>query len=141
MKKIIVFLFLLFSAITSWSQSILKDNYEIIPHEGGNFIGYKENGKIGFVLNCSDLIIMIKPKFDNIYVEDWDKTRGMILVEIDGKWGAVDSSYNTPLKKQPIIPCIYDSMTPFRNDISKVTKNGRTFYINRYGEEVKNAKK
>lgn len=141
MKKFLVVLFILFSTITSWSQSILKEGYEIIPHEGGNFIGYVENGKIGFVLNCSDLIVMIKPKFDDIYVENWDKTRGMIRVVINGKWGAVDSSYNTPLSKQPIVPCIYDSMTSFKDDISQVTKDGRTFYINRLGEEVKNPQK
>lgn len=50
--------------------------------------------------------------------------------------GAIDSSGETPYSKQPIIPCKYDKMTPFRNGKSQVEKNGRTYIINTKGETI-----
>lgn len=141
MKRLIISLFLLFIATISYSQSLLKDGIRFIPHSGGLFIGFEQNNKIGFALNSSELEVIIEPKFDDIYVEDWDESDRMILVAINGKWGAVDCSLNTSINKQPIIPCIYESMTPFRNGISKVLKNGRSYFIDKHGNEVKNGKK
>ena len=141
MKRIIIVLLLMFSTSVFYGQSLLKDGVKFIPHSGGLFIGFEQNGKIGFAFNSSDLRVLIEPKFDNIYVENWYISDSMILVAINGKWGAVDSSLDTPISKQPIIPCIYDSMEPFRNGKSKVVKNGRIFYIDIHGNEIKNEKK
>lgn len=138
MKRVIILSLLFLASISLYSQSLLKEGYRLIPHKGGPFIGYKQNGKIGFAHNSSFLNKLIEPMFDDIYVENWNKSDGMILVAINGKWGAVDSTLETPIDKQPIIPCIYDTMKPFRKGKSKVVRNGRTFFIDTRGNEIKN---
>ena len=118
------------------TKSILKDGITILPSEGGRLIAFVQNNKIGFVLNSSDYIIMIEPMFDDIYNENFLVSNDMAIVSQNGKWGAVNTSLRTDLKKEPSIPCIYDTMTPFRNGKSKVTKSGKTFYINTKGEII-----
>lgn len=114
------------------------DLYHIL---GDFLLGLNKIIKLVFALNSSELEVIIEPKFDDLYMEDWDESDRMILVAINGKWGAVDCSLNTPIDKQPIIPCVYESMTPFRNGVSKVLKNGRSYFIDKHGNEVKNGKK
>lgn len=136
MKRIslIITTFLLSLCINA--QSILKEGYQLIPTYGGNLIGFKYNGKIGFISNSSDCFIMIDPQFDDIYVENYNLSDNMILVSINGKWGAIDGSFETPLSLQPIIPCKYDKIEPFRNGKAKVILKGKTFYINKKGEKL-----
>ena len=100
-------------------------------------IGFVYNWKIGFISNSSDCYILIEPKFDDMYNENFYQSNNMILVSLNGKWGAVDSSGETPYSKQPIIPCEYSKMTPFRNGKSQVVKNGRTYTINTKGEIIR----
>ena len=133
---IIITLSLLSFFSNAQSRSILKDGIEIIPSEGGKLIAFIENNKIGFVLNRSDYVVMIEPKFDDLYNENFYLSDYMAIVAINGKWGAVNTSLSTDVKKEPSIPCIYDSMTPFRNGKSRVSRNGKTFYINTKGEIV-----
>ena len=71
-----------------------------------------------------------------MYNENFYQSNNMILVSLNGKWGAIDSSGETPYSKQPIIPCKYDKMTSFRNGKSQVEKNGRTYIINTKGETI-----
>jgi hypothetical protein len=139
MKKIVsLFVVFLLSCVlfAQNTKSILKDGVKIIPSEGGRLVAFIQNDKIGFVLNSSDYIIMIEPKFDDIYNENFLDSNEMAIVSLDGKFGAVNTSLKTNLKNEPSIPCIYDSMTPFRNGKSKVTRNGLTFYINTRGEII-----
>lgn len=51
--------------------------------------------------------------------------------------GAINSDRNSEIwSKQPLVKCIYDSMTPYRNGRSKVTKNNETFYIDTRGNRI-----
>ena len=136
MKKVLPLIVFVLMTFMSSAQSILKEGYKLIPSKGGNMIGFVYNGKIGFISNSSDCYILIEPKFDDLYNENFYLSDYMAIVAINGKWGAVNTSLSTDVKKEPSIPCIYDSMTPFRNGKSRVPKNGKTFYINTKGEII-----
>ena len=137
MKKVLPLIVFVLMTFMSSAQSILKEGYKLIPSKGGNMIGFVYNGKIGFISNSSDCYILIEPKFDDMYNENFYQSNNMILVSLNGKWGAIDSSGETPYSKQPIIPCEYSKMTPFRNGKSQVVKNGRTYTINTKGEIIR----
>lgn len=139
MKKILLILALFLSVGAGYSlsqRSILKDGVTIIPPYGSKLIGFVENGKIGFVLNQSNMPVIIEPIYDDIYNDNHIKSDFMILVSIDGKWGAIDGSLHSDLKNGPAVEIKYDNMEPFRNGVSKVTYRGETFYINKKGDRI-----
>lgn len=102
-----------------------------------------ENGLIGFAdMNGK---IVISPQFDNItpffdglaaFCEDClykaknddPKVRG---VRIKGAWGFVDKKGDIVLEPQ------FDQVNFFENGRCKVWKNGREYYIDKKGNEVK----
>ena len=128
-------------AISSFAQtigqSILKDGITIIPPSGQTLIAFNYGGKYGFIFNDSSAEVVIEPKFDDIYVEDWNLSNKMILVKKDGKWGAINSDRGSAIwSKQPVVKCIYDKMEPYRNGKSKVTQGNKTFFIDTMGHRI-----
>ena len=111
----------------------------LIPPEGcGMLIYYDcETELFGFLLNSSSLQVMIEAEFDNVYNEPAYECDYMFMVSKNGKWGYVDANISRSLLyDQPVIPCIYDKASPFRNGKAKVTKGNETFYINIKGERI-----
>lgn len=56
---------------------------------------------------------------------------GLAGVRINGKRGFIDTKGNL------VIPAVYDEATDFLSDISYVSRDGRKFYIDKSGNEVK----
>lgn len=116
-------------------ESLLKEGIMVIPSEGGRLIGFAESatGKIGFAMNTSGLEIRHEAVFDNFYNENFWKSK-RIIVEKDGKWGAIGHELKN--MGQIVIPFIYDSMTPFKDGISLVSRNGEKFHIDLDGNRI-----
>ena len=58
-------------------------------------------------------------------------SEGIAKVRINGKYGFIDEKGNL------VIPAVYDEATDFLSDISYVSRDGRKFYIDKSGNEVK----
>ena len=71
----------------------MKDSIHVIPSEGGLLIGFVDEriDKIGFLLNRSDYIILIEPVYDDVYNENFWRSK-RIIVKKDGKWGALGAT-------------------------------------------------
>ena len=140
MKKIFFILFFFVSLVASAQQqnSLVIEGVRLIPPYGEClYMPFECNGKIGFARITSSLIVVIKPTYDDIYNDSQKLCDGMFLVKKDGKWGALDSKNDYGITNSQI-PCEYDTMTPFRKNekgilCSKVSKNGKVFYIDRKG--------
>lgn len=110
-----------------------------IPPAGcGMIVFYDcETELFGFLLNSSDLQIMIEAEFEDVYNDVARECDYMFPVKKNGKWGYVDTNLSRSLLlEQPVIPCIYDRVEPFRNGKGRVTKGGETFYVNVAGEKI-----
>jgi hypothetical protein len=81
------------------------------------------NGKWGMMNLVCKLVIPA------IYDEEFVFEGGMAVVKKNGKYGFIN------YKGRLVIPAIYDEASPFDydNDWTEVTKNGKTFNINRLG--------
>ena len=110
-------------------ESVLKDG--ITVHQAnGIYSVYKKDGKYGLVMNHNYLDVALEAQFEDIYIEDFYESNYYIIVKKDGKWGALRY-------KEPVIPFIYDMLTPFRSVIidgekvwySTATLDGEMFLI------------
>ena len=110
-------------------ESVLKD--VITVHQAnGIYSVYEKDGKYGLVMNHNYLDVALEAQFEDIYIEDFYESNYYIIVKKDGKWGALRY-------KKPVVPFMYDMLTPFRSitiDGEKVwystaTLNGETFLI------------
>lgn len=88
MKRLYTIILSILLAIPCFSQSILKDGIKIVPPSGQTLIAFSQSGKYGFIHNDSSAEIVIPAIFDDVYVEDYRLSDGMILVQKDGKWGS-----------------------------------------------------
>jgi len=123
------------------------------------FSPYEINDKYGFI--NTKLKVFVKPKYDNVFnIHD-----GLVSVEKNKKWGVLDGSGKiiVPLKYdfifefyegrgqvelnkkfgyfdsrgKLVIPIIYDKADPyFKDGQAKVILSGRTFYIDKKGNEL-----
>lgn len=118
-------------------ESIIKDEYSIIPSEGGTVIGFVRlsDGKIGFVKNTSSYNVYIEPTYDDMYNEDFSVSK-RVLVERNGKWGALGTIRGEDAYIKETVPCIYDRLTQFKNGRSRATLNGKSFWIDLYGKRI-----
>lgn len=118
-------------------DTILKDSIHVIPSEGGLLIGFVDEriDKIGFLLNRSDYIILIEPIYDDVYNENFWRSK-RIIVKKDGKWGALGATLEQENFGKVCVPFIYDKMTPFKDGKSLVTLNGESFYIDEFGKRL-----
>jgi antitoxin component YwqK of YwqJK toxin-antitoxin module len=101
-------------------------------------IDVKSNGKWGCVDSATNVII-VDFKYDAIA----DFSEGLTAVNVGcvienyytgcvgGKWGYIDKT------GKEIIPIIYDKAYSFSDGKAEVTLNGRTFYIDENGNEIK----
>lgn len=117
--------------ILKGGESLLRDNVQIVPSCGGHCIAFIQNGKIGFALNSSNLMVVTPVEFDDAYNENFYESNDLAIVKKDGKWGA----YNCSTFKVEV-PCIYDKLTPFRNGKSTAILNGETFTIDTKGNRL-----
>ena len=110
-------------------ESILKDGITVYQ-ANGIYSVYEKDGKLGLVMNHNYLDVALEAQFEDIYIEDFYESNYYIIVKKDGKWGALRY-------KKPVVPFMYDMLTPFRSitiDGEKVwystaTLNGETFLI------------
>ncbi len=85
-----------------------------------------DNGKYGFKDESGKIII--QPKYDLA----WDFSEGLAMVVLRKKYGFIDESGNE------VIPLTYNYADfSFQNGKVQVKQNGRYFYIDKTGKEVK----
>lgn len=110
-------------------ESVLKDGITVYQ-ANGIYSVYEKDGKLGLVMNHNYLDVALEAQFEDIYIEDFYESNYYIIVKKDGKWGALHY-------KKPVVPFIYDMLTPFRSVVvdgekvwySTATLNGETFLI------------
>lgn len=112
-------------------ESLLRENVQIVPSCGGHCIAFIQNGKIGFALNSSNLMVITPVQFEDVYNEDFYESNNLAIVKKDGKWGAYNCS-----TFEIDVPCIYDKLTPFRDGKSTAILNGETFTIDTKGNRL-----
>lgn len=143
-----------FPAIVSLNEKygfIDKTGKEIIPLKYDAVSGFKQgftaaqlNAKWGVIDQSGKTIIPFKydyTDFQSSYVDIGPFSDGLLRVAIGevkfngewhgGKWGFVDKT------GKEVIPLKYDWTTIFENGKAKVGLNGREFYIDKTGKEVK----
>ena len=98
-------------------ESLLRDNVTIVPSFGGHCVAFIQEGKIGFALNSSNLMVY--------------RSNNLAIVKKNGKWGAYNCS-----TFEIDVPCIYDKLTPFRDGKSTAILNGETFTIDINGNRL-----
>ena len=146
MKKLIgvIVLLVVLCSMRSGGQRITKivaEGVRVIPPcSNCRVTPFEYEGKIGFALNSSDLIVVVDPIYDDMYNDYQSLCDGMFSVETNGKWGAIDTK-DEYFPVRGFIPCVYDTMGLWRKNkdgvlCSKVTKDGKAFYINRKGERI-----
>jgi hypothetical protein len=83
-----------------------------------------KHGKFGYIDTTGKLVIKLKYDFAKEF------HNGLAGVEIKNKWGYINR------KGELVIPPIYDEYAPdFENNIAKVKRNGKEFYIDTRGKE------
>lgn len=110
-------------------ESVLKDGITVYQ-ANGIYSVYEKDGKLGLIMNHNYLEVALEAQFEDIYIEDFYESNYYIIVKKDGKWGALRY-------KEPVIPFIYDMLTPFRSVIidgekvwySTATLDGEMFLI------------
>lgn len=70
----------------------------------------------------------IPPIYENFF--NWFCSDGLAVVEINGKYGYINR------KNETIIPFIYDNASMFCVNKAEVQLNGRTFFIDKKGNEI-----
>ena len=112
-------------------ESLLRDNVTIVPSFGGHCVAFIQEGKIGFALNSSNLMVITPVQFDDVYNENFYRSNNLAIVKKNGKWGAYNCS-----TFEIDVPCIYDKLTPFRDGKSTAILNGETFTIDINGNRL-----
>ena len=126
MKKFLLSIVFLVASIAAWGQIriadgpeyILKDGYSLLIRPvDRKWLAYRaDNGKIGFVRNNSSPSVIFKPIYDDAVTATKDGApTTLIAVKYNGKWGAIDTSFDAEIGKQPIIDFKYDMVRPLDN--------------------------
>lgn len=130
--------------ISSEGRSILKSNYEIHPAGGVNYMFYNNPAKFrqyeddgttyelpysGIVKCSGEMPICITGVFGNFYWENPKYTDNLVIVEKDGKWGAIDFVDTSNPNGIYGIPFIYDKMEPFDGGKSDAVLNGNRVVV------------
>lgn len=113
--------------IDSLENIIIPFEYDALDKSGSAPIRASKNNKWGCIdLKGNELIPFIYDSFRPF-------ENGLAPVELNKKWGFID------LKGNEVIPFIYeDTRMDYANDKKlKVTKEGRTFHIDKNGVEIK----
>lgn len=111
----------LYGLITTLGKEILPLIYDNIEFQKlqSSHLKLKQNGSYG-LFNVADSLV-INCEYENIRGE----SEGLMASSKNGKWGFINS------KGEVIIPFIYDSVTNFYENESKVVKGEKKFKINR----------
>ena len=101
-------------------ERILRQGYQLMDHpKDRRFLLYRDpNGLYGFVINCSDPVVIIKPVFEDA-----------IAVKYKGKWGAIDVSFDRVPGKDPIIPFVYDRIDVIDDNCAHLWKDGKKTFV------------
>ena len=107
-------------------ERILRQGYQLMDHpKDRRFLLYRDpNGLYGFVINCSDPVVIIKPVFEDAYVN-----YTLIAVKYKGKWGAIDVSFDRVPGKDPIIPFVYDRIDVIDDNCAYLWKDGKKTFV------------
>ena len=109
-------------------EKIIKEEYTLVLSGAQIIYGYcdRSTGKYGFVRGMG-LRVVIKPIYDNVYTTSGV---GIVGVEYNGKWGAVETNlFYSLLVEQPIVKCEYDSVVPLDDAHVRVRKDGKQWVI------------
>ena len=156
MKKLIILTFLFFVACSNHSSvsdsantkaryifsdknglfGLLDENgKEVIPAEY-LYIDKIKDGLIPAFTTQKEFVFLdgAGKKIKDVKFRDIDRSYSEGLLAVSdiqsGKWGFIDKKENI------VIPFIYDEITLFHDDKSKVVLNGETFYIDKTGKRV-----
>lgn len=122
------------ASVKDWKFGYIdKNNKVIIPfiydyadsfHDG--LAKVSKDGKYGFIDKNGNVVISMKYDVVALFYE------GLASVKVNGKWGFIDKT------DKLVIPAIYDYVwDDFKNGKARVELNGREFYIDKNGNEVK----
>lgn len=110
-----------------------KNNKLVIPAMYDDVYSFSEglarvriNGKYGFIDKNNKLAI--PAMYDSIERQFHE---GLLCIKANGKWGFINKS------NKFVIPAVYDWAFEFNRGKAKVKLNGREFYIDKTGKEVK----
>ena len=107
--------------------TVVKDGYQLLdrPTDRRLLAFRAPNGKIGFVSNSSIPVVHFLPVFEDAIV----KKSTLVGVKYEGKWGAVDTSFDGDPDNRLVIPCEYDGIEIIDNYRAKVLKNKKHWWI------------
>lgn len=112
-------------AITGQYEDVLFDEKRVICRKGRLFV--KENGAYYMIDTEGKKVTETKFQYADIFHGD-----GYAAVEIDGKWGFIDTNGEMRISPQ------YEEAKSFSNGLAAVKKNGRWGYIDLENEMVIN---
>ncbi len=104
---------------------ILFDDLFYSPHDCNKPISVRAGGKWGFITQQGRLLTSPLSFEDQHNFHD-----GFAIVEIDGRWGVIDMNGDMIIDPQ------FEKIDRNSNGIFRVTRGGRTFWINARGREV-----
>jgi len=111
--------------IDSTDTKKIAFDYDLVHEFKQGLAIVKKREKYGVIDKSGTVIIPIKQQEISYYTDD------LFIYKYKDKWGAFDR------KGVSVIEPIYDKRYWFDNGIARVTKNGRSFNIDKTGQEVK----
>lgn len=98
------------------STSVYDDDYDYHEYDCSR----------GFVDEIDEVVIPSEYDYDEV----WDFSEGLAVVELDDRWGFIDTTGTV------VIPLQYDEVWHFSEGLAKVKKNNKWGFVDKRGKMV-----
>lgn len=115
--------------INARGEKVFSLDYESCGKMNDHYFLLRNNKKTRF-LNLDKNIVRYSDEYD----ETQGMSEGMISVQLNEKWGFLDSNLNLN------IPIVFEKVSRFKNGTSEVVLDGKSYVINKNGENFANEK-